>query len=223
MLRNQMVSDMSKHHFNLNLTKACDERLHPLLLTKNGKIMWNQTALAGRKDRKHNLHFTQQSDKEREHPAISPSQRCKWILDDHCKHACSVIVPILQHITIYTRSYQTIWDYAGMASLGELQNMGEFQTNWFAHTLWDYTKPSQFFCMQLMEQDLLCGAQVVNPLTIYIPNVQMFGMYLQPKVLSVLLTAMHEQQQMQEASPGETICKVVSQALRHKRQKYYNG
>jgi len=110
-----------------------------------------------------------------------------------------------------------------MASLGELQNMGEFQTNWFAHTLWDYTKPSQFFCMQLMEQDLLCGAQVVNPLTIYIPNVQMFGMYLQPKVLSVLLTAMHEQQQMQEASPGETICKVVSQALRDKRQKYYNG
>jgi len=38
---------------------------------------------------------------------------------------------------------------------GDLQNMGEFQTNWYVHALWGlYQAITKFFCMRLTEYDL---------------------------------------------------------------------
>jgi len=93
---------------------------------------------------------------------------------------------------------------------GELQNTGEFQTNWYAHALWGlYQVITKIFCMRLTEYDLCRGARLINPLTTYIQDIRKFGMYLRPKVPAVLLTEAKEQQdttfepQANKRKPGE--------------------
>ncbi len=203
-LRNQTVSDMSKHLFQFEPDEKHMMRgFTPFCLQKMEKSVEIELQLL--EEKMENTTFTSLSDLTKKEsvlqfsPITDSSSFLTAIANTHALAWClfSNSSPLTQDL------YELFKIMLDAHHDGDLQNTGEFQTNWYAHALWGlYQAITKFFRMRLTEYDLRRGARLINPLTTYIQDIKKFGMYLRPKVPAVLLTTTADHQETTAESPA---------------------